>query len=167
VLAACGGGSDTVSTPSGASSLRVTSAAFEDGGAVPAEYSCKGEDVSPPLKWSNVPAGAKSLAIIVDDPDADGFVHWLAWGISPKSTEVKRAASGALPDAAKEGSNGFGNTAYGGPCPPGGSTHNYRFRVFALDTSLTLDAGAGAKDLIGAMEGHIIATGELHGTFGG
>ena len=143
--------------------LSLTSTAFEDGAAIPRLYSCEGEDLSPPLAWSEAPEEAKSLALIVDDPDAPSgtFVHWLAWGIDPRS--------GGLPEgesAPSEGTGGFGESGYRGPCPPPGhGPHRYFFRLYALDQQLDLAPGASREELEGAMQGHVLAGAELVGTY--
>jgi phosphatidylethanolamine-binding protein (PEBP) family uncharacterized protein len=129
----------------------LTSTAFEDGAAIPRLYSCEGEDLSPPLAWSEAPEDAKSLALIVDDPDAPSgtFLHWLAWGIDPRS--------GGLLD---------GESGYRGPCPPPGhGPHRYFFRLYALDQQLDLAPGASREELEGAMQGHVLAGAELVGTY--
>ena len=149
-------------------SMQVTSTAFEHEGPIPPEYSCDGENVSPPLSWSNAPEGTASYALIVDDPDAPGrtFVHWVYYGIPASTTSLPEAvATDERPAAGgTQGTNGFGNTGYGGPCPPGG-THRYFFRVYALDTELDLEPGASKQVLLDAMEGHVLAQGTLMGTF--
>lgn len=149
-------------------SLEITSEAFENGEAMPITYSCHGEDISPPLSWTGVPPETKSLALICDDPDAPigTWVHWVLFNI-PASVDV-------LPEAippeeepevgGRHGKNSWRKLGYGGPCPPSG-THRYFFRLYALDISLALPAGSGKKALLREMEGHILAQGELMGTF--
>jgi Raf kinase inhibitor-like YbhB/YbcL family protein len=141
----------------------LTSTAFENGQEVAQRHTCDGDDRSPPLRWSGVPDGTRSLGLIVDDPDAPvgTFTHWLAWGIEP--------ASDALPEgeaAPVEGRNDFGSVGYRGPCPPPGhGPHRYFFRLHALDADLELEAGAGRKDLERALEGHVLEVAELMGRY--
>ena len=141
----------------------LTSTAFDDGAPIPARHTCDGEDVSPPLSWSEVPDGARSLALIVDDPDAPSgtFLHWLAWGVDP--------AAGGLTEGeapAAEGTGGFGTTGYRGPCPPPGhGAHRYFFRLLALDAEPQIAPGSGRDELEGAVEGHVLGTAELVGTY--
>ncbi len=143
--------------------LEVTSTAFKAGEAIPSEYSCKGENINPPLEIHGVPSSAKSLVLIVDDPDAPSglFTHWIVWNIAPSTAGV---AQKGIPDSGVEGTNDFGRKGYGGPCPPSG-THRYFFRVFALDQRLELSAGARRSALNKAMVGHLVAEGELMGRF--
>lgn len=150
-------------------SLDVTSTAFDDGTPVPQRYTCDGADVSPPLEWAGVPEGARSLALLVDDPDAPAgtWIHWMLYELDPERTELPE---GVLPgpdvlDGAHQGENDFGDVGYGGPCPPPGSPHRYRFRLYALDASPGLAAGATVDQLEGAMEGHVLAQGRLTGTY--
>jgi len=159
VLVACGEESTV------AASISVSSQALGDGGAIPARHSCTGADVSPPLSWTGVPGGAQSLALTVIDPDAPGkpFVHWLVFNLSPATTEL---AEGADPPASSaQGRNDFGSNGYRGPCPPPGSPHHYHFKVYALDTMTSLRAGASESSFQDAIKGHVLATGEIIGTF--
>lgn len=145
----------------GGGKMKITSSAFQEGGNIPAKFTCDGANVNPPLHIGQVPAEAKSLALIVDDPDAPGglFIHWLVWGIDSKTTDI---AENSVPPNALEGKNGFGKSGYGGPCPPSG-THRYYFRVYALDQTLNLPAGANRGELDGRMKGHIVGQAELMG----
>lgn len=140
--------------------LTISSAAFSQGGHIPKKYSCEGEDINPPLEISGFPKETKTLAIIVEDPDAPRgiFDHWVAWNIEPNEAITENANVGS------SGRNSFGKTGYGGPCPPSGS-HRYYFKVYALDTRLDLAADSGKKQLQEAMEGHILASGELMGHY--
>lgn len=140
--------------------LVVRSVAFSHNGSIPPLYTCEGEDINPPLEISNIPEGTKTLALIVEDPDAPNgtFDHWLAWNIFPNEAIAERSNPGI------SGTNSFGNTGYGGPCPPSG-THRYYFKAYALDAELTLLAGSDKEALLQAMEGHILSTGELMGTY--
>jgi len=142
-----------------ATSLKVTSPAFSEGEKIPAKYTCDGENVNPELDIEGIPDGTKSLAIIVDDPDAPrgDWVHWVVFNILPTAKIEEDSTPGT------EGMNDFKKTSYGGPCPPSGS-HRYFFRVYALDAKLNLDFTTKA-DLEMAMKGHILAKGELMGKF--
>jgi Raf kinase inhibitor-like YbhB/YbcL family protein len=134
----------TTASPPPAFSL--TSPAFADNTEIPIEYSCKGRNVSPPLRWENVPAGTESLALVVDDPDAPAglFVHWVITGISPSTTEI---AEGALPEGATVSLNSSGKAEYFGPCPPPGTgVHHYRFQLYALSKPLTLAPNTPARE---------------------
>jgi Raf kinase inhibitor-like YbhB/YbcL family protein len=149
--------------------LTLTSTAFSDGAAIPAKYTCDGQDLSPPLRWSHLPQGTKSIALICDDPDAPvgTWVHWVLYGLSGSTTELPEGvpASEALPNGAKQGLNDFQRIGYGGPCPPAGTPHRYFFKVYALDAPLTLSTKATKKDLLRAVEGHVLAEGRLMGTY--
>jgi Raf kinase inhibitor-like YbhB/YbcL family protein len=150
--------------------LAITSTAFADGGAIPARYTCQGEDVSAPLAWKDLPAGTKSLALIVDDPDAPDpaapkrtWVHWVLYNL-PATAAALAEAVDSLPDGTLEGRNDWGRTGYGGPCPPIGR-HRYFHKLYALDTVLP-DLGEPTKaELERAMEGHVLAKAELVGTY--
>jgi Raf kinase inhibitor-like YbhB/YbcL family protein len=145
-------------------SIQVTSTAFEHGAAMPKKYTGEGEDVSPPLAWDGVPDETKELVLICDDPDAlkRRWVHWVAYGIPAHWTY--------LPEDAKQGflqgRNSWPKKGYGGPMPPKGhGVHRYHFTLFALDTELGLEPGRGRDELLSAMSGHILAEGELIGTY--
>ena len=148
--------------------LVITSSAFSEGQGIPERYTCDGPDVSPDLAWSGVPEGAASLALICDDPDAPmgTWVHWVLFNIPADadglSAEIPSDA--ALENGARHGTNDFRRLGYGGPCPPGG-THRYFFKLYALDTLLELDSGITKAQLLEAMEGHILAEGQLMGTY--
>lgn len=143
--------------------LTVTSSAFEDNGAIPQEYTCDGAQKSPPLSWSKVPDGTKSVAILVEDPDAPKgtFTHWMVSDLPPTTTSL--AANSALPEGAVAMKNSKGDKKYAGPCPPSG-THHYHFKVFALDTTLPNSIDSKSK-MLASMEGHVLAEGELVGTY--
>ena len=149
-------------------SIQVTSSAFEDGGVIPAKYTCDGEDISPPLQWDAVPEGTKSIALICDDPDAPigTFVHWVLFNLPADTKELAEGIpkGTTLPNGAQQGTSDFGRIGYGGPCPPSG-THRYFFRIYALDTQLDLAPGARKPDLLNAMQGHILAQGQLMGKY--
>jgi Raf kinase inhibitor-like YbhB/YbcL family protein len=142
--------------------MKVTSSAFQQGGNIPSKFTCDGANANPPLHLDQAPAGTKSLALIVDDPDAPGgtFVHWVVWNIDPKTTNIGEHSA---PPNSVQGKTGFGNSGYGGPCPPSG-THRYYFRVYALDVP-QLQGGLSRADLERAMQGHIIGQGELMGRY--
>lgn len=137
-------------------SLHIVSLAFSQGGHIPKKYSCEGEDVNPPLEISNLPENVKTLAVIVEDPDAKQgiFDHWIVWNIPPNEPIVENSVPGI------HGLNSFGTEGYRGPCPPSGS-HRYFFKVYALDSQLDLPAGSNKKALQQAMQGHVLAYGEL------
>lgn len=147
--------------------LSVSSTAFQEGDKIPVKYTCDGQDISPPLVWGE-PTSAQSFALIVDDLDAHGvFTHWVLYNLP---ADVRQMGEGTparerLENGAQQGENDFGRIGYGGPCPPRGHTHRYRFTIYALDTSLDLEPGASKKQLLDAMEGHILAQGRLTGTY--
>jgi len=143
--------------------LTITSPAFAEGAAMAAIYTCDGDDVSPPLAIGTVPAQTRSLALIMDDPDAPGgmWVHWVMWNIPPQTREIHE---NKLPAGVKQGRNDWKRNSYGGPCPPSG-THRYFFKLYALDTTLTLAASTTKTGLERAMKGHILAAGQLMGTY--
>ena len=153
-------------------SLNLTSTAFAPNGSIPAPYTCEGDDTSPPLSWAAAPSGTKSVALIVDDPDAPDpakpqrvYVHWVVYNIPPTATSLpENASKKGLPEGAVQGKNDWGKTQYGGPCPPVGR-HRYFFKLYALDTQLTGLSSPTKADLLKAIEGHVIANGELIGTY--
>jgi hypothetical protein len=141
----------------------LESSAFDHARPIRRRYTCDGEDVSPPLRWTNVPDEARSRALLVDDTDAPSgvFTHWVAWGIDPSGRELDEGEA-----ATGEGRNDFGSVGYRGPCPPRGhGPHRYFFRLYALDRELELDAGAAKADLLRAIEGHLVTTAELVGIY--
>jgi Raf kinase inhibitor-like YbhB/YbcL family protein len=142
--------------------MTITSPSFTEGASIPAQFSCDGENYSPELVWDGIPEGAASLAFIMDDPDAPIgiWVHWMLFNLPADSTGLTEGAEGVGVD----GLNSWGETGYGGPCPPGG-THRYFFRLYALDITLDLAAGATKDALEAAMEGHTLAQAELIGTY--
>jgi len=148
--------------------IQMTSSAFAESGMIPPKYTCDGQDVSPPLKWESVPEGTRSIALICDDPDAPmgTFVHWVLYNVPADVRELPEnvPAEATLSNGAKQGTSDFGTTGYGGPCPPGG-THRYFFKIYALDAPVELSAGATKAELLGAMEGHILAQGRLMGKY--
>ncbi len=146
------------------SSVEISSPAFGAGSPIPARHALVSSNLSPELRLQNVPANARSLVLIVDDPDAPAglWTHWLVWNLPPNTTSI---AEGKLPPEALQGKNSFGHVRYDGPAPPSG-THRYFFRVYALDTVLTLPAGANRAMLLEAMgDNHLLAKGETFGTY--
>jgi len=141
--------------------FQLISSAFQEDGSIPKKYSCKGEDVSPPLSWSGQPEATVSLALTMTDPDAHGFVHWVVWNIPASASSF---AEGEVPTSAVEGRNNFRRVGWGGPCPPSGS-HHYVFTLYALDSALDLREGATLSDLQEAMSGHILGQASLTGVF--
>jgi Raf kinase inhibitor-like YbhB/YbcL family protein len=166
VASAPGAGADE----GGAMSLTLTSPAFAPGGEIPAVHTCEGKDLSPALEWSGLPTGTKSLALVVDDPDAPDpkapkmtWVHWVLYDIPPGTTGLAEAVK-SLPAGTREGVNDWKRTGYGGPCPPIGR-HRYFFKLHALDRMLG-DLGTPTKaKLEKAMEGHVLGRGEVMGTY--
>jgi Raf kinase inhibitor-like YbhB/YbcL family protein len=148
--------------------IKITSAAFREGEMIPRQYACDGPDVSPPLLWSSIPAAAKSIALICDDPDAPRgtWVHWVIYDIPSHVAQLAESIppQRELQDGTKQGRNDFGKIGYGGPCPPGG-THRYFFKIYALDQMLGLDSGATKAQLLKAMEDSILAQGQLMGKY--
>jgi Raf kinase inhibitor-like YbhB/YbcL family protein len=149
--------------------MQLTSTAFGEGGAIPAKHTCDAKNVSPPLKWSNVPAGAKSLVLIVDDPDAPSgtWVHWVLYDLPATTSELAEdmPKSQFVAGGAKQGLNDFRHLGYGGPCPPPGKAHRYFFKLYALDTLLELKPGLTKKEIESATDKHILARGQLMGTY--
>ncbi|SPD73615.1 conserved hypothetical protein [uncultured Desulfobacterium sp.] len=154
------GGEETV--------LKLTSPAFENGGMIPPKYTCDGEDVSPPLEWGVAPEGAKSFALVCDDPDAPmgTWVHWVIYNIPQKTKSLMEdIAREAQPAAGgMQGTNDFHKIGYGGPCPPGG-THRYYFRLYALDFMPDMAPGVTKRQLLKEIEGHIVGQTELMGKY--
>ncbi|MDP2855727.1 MAG: YbhB/YbcL family Raf kinase inhibitor-like protein [bacterium] len=142
--------------------IKLTSSAFENNQLIPAKYTCDGKDVNPPLRISEVPAGAQSLVLIVDDPDAPRGIwdHWIVYNINPQNTPIEE---NSVPEGSIQVVNSFGKKFYGGPCPPSG-THHYYFKLYALDTKLEQDISS-KKELENAMENHILAQSELIGLY--
>lgn len=153
-------------------SLSITSPEFSDNGALPAAFTCEGDNTSPPLKWSGIPDGTRSLALIVDDPDAPDprapkrtWVHWMLYNIPPATSGLPKGVPPShLPDGTREGINDSNHTGYGSPCPPIGR-HRYFFKLYALDTELD-ELTPPTKDiLLKAMDGHVLEKAELMGTY--
>lgn len=149
--------------------VQVTSSAFKEGGSIPSKYACDGQNVSPPLAWNTIPDGTKSIALIADDPDAPRgtWVHWVLYGLPPSLRELPEhvpASESILGNGGRQGMTDFGKIGYGGPCPPSG-THRYYFKVYALDSDLHPNPGLTKAQLLKAMEGHILAQGQLMGKY--
>lgn len=138
----------------------IRSLGFSHKGHIPVKYTCEGEDVNPPLEFTEVPEGTRSIALIVEDHDAPGgiFDHWLVWNITPNEVIAEKNSPGI------NGRNSFGNTGYNGPCPPSG-VHRYFFKAYALDDMLTLEQGSGKQELLDAMHGHVVAAAEIVGLY--
>ncbi|HAV76595.1 MAG TPA: YbhB/YbcL family Raf kinase inhibitor-like protein [Anaerolineae bacterium] len=161
-------------TPDETVSISITSSAFAEGQPIPPIHACTGDaasslkDVSPELSWSEPPAGTQSFALVMDDLDSPGgiWVHWVIFNIpaSARGLPESMPANDILSDGSMNGNNSWGRTGYGGPCPPSG-THRYVFKIYALDEVLGISAGANKGELEKAMVGHILAQGELSGTF--
>lgn len=159
------------STGTALMSFELKSRAFVEGGSIPTKYTCEGADTSPPLEWSGAPAGARSFALIVDDPDAPDpahpkrtYVHWVAYDIPASVTAIAEGAGkGAMPAGAKDGTNDWKKAGYGGPCPPIGR-HRYFFKLSALDTTLALTSPS-KQELLAAMKGHVLEEAQLVGTY--
>lgn len=170
VLGAALAGAVAASAQSLAGSFAITSTAFAPGGAIPSRFTCDGADRSPPLAWTGVPAGTRSLALIVEDPDAPDpaapqtvWIHWVLYDIPPGVSGLPEGGSSHLPAGARTGRNDWGKAAWGGPCPPVGR-HRYFFKLYALNTVLALDRPTKAE-LEAAMHGHVIARAQMIGTY--
>lgn len=140
--------------------LKISSQTFENNGVIPVKYTCDGDDVNPPLNIEGVPEKVESLVLIVDDPDAPmgTWIHWVVWNVPPTARIEEKSVPGV------EGINSFKRHSYGGPCPPFG-THRYFFKVYALDTKLDLSTNSSKKDVERAIEGHVLAKGEIIGLY--
>ncbi len=149
--------------------MKITSSAFGHNSLIPSKYTCEGQNINPPLSIADIPAAAKSLVLIVDDPDAPmkTWIHWTAWNISADTTEITDTAEiteNSIPKGCTEGTTSFGRAGYGGPCPPSG-THRYFFKIFALDRVLDLQRGGHLTNLTAAMQNHIIDKAEFIGLY--
>ena len=142
----------------------LSSSEFRDGQQIPRRYACDGEDTSPPLAWSGAPGDTASLALVMDDPDASGFVHWVVFDMTASASGSLSAGWSKSPDAPPQGTNSFGRVGYGGPCPPGG-THRYTFRLLALGEALGLSGAPTAQQVLDAAAGHILGEARLTGTY--
>jgi Raf kinase inhibitor-like YbhB/YbcL family protein len=149
--------------------MKLNSSAFDDGLPIPVMHTCDGPDLSPPLEWTGAPPGTRSFAVMVEDPDAPrGWVHWVLYGLPATTSQLPAglATEEVLPGGVRQGLNDFGHFGYGGPCPPAGKPHHYQFQLYALDCALRLGSAAAKSDLLRAMEGHVIASAKLTGTYG-
>jgi Raf kinase inhibitor-like YbhB/YbcL family protein len=151
------------------SGFRIESAAFKEGAFIPARFSCQGENVSPPLKWTDPPAGARSFVLVVDDPDAPGgtWTHWVVFNLpaQTRAMEENVPKQDELANGGLQGLTSFGSVGYGGPCPPPGKAHRYFFRLYALDTVLSLKTGATREDVVAALKGHTLGEAQLMGRY--
>jgi Raf kinase inhibitor-like YbhB/YbcL family protein len=149
--------------------LELASTAFEQGDRIPREHTADGRNASPPLTWRDPPADTQSLALVCEDPDAPRgtFTHWVLFNLPAESQELSAGVpqGATLPNGTTQGNNGFGKVGYGGPSPPPGKPHRYFFKLYALDRRLDLQAGASREDVLAAMKGHVLAEGQLMGTF--
>ncbi|HTV55722.1 MAG TPA: YbhB/YbcL family Raf kinase inhibitor-like protein [Terriglobia bacterium] len=149
--------------------FQVYSTAFRSGGFIPQKYTCGGDNASPALSWREVPAGAKSLVLILSDPDAPGgtWIHWLVYNLSANARQLPEGLSkaGDIKGGGKQGTNSFQDVGYGGPCPPPGDPHHYHFTLYALNVRLALQAGASLDQVDRAMKGHIIGKADLVGLY--
>jgi Raf kinase inhibitor-like YbhB/YbcL family protein len=149
--------------------ISISAEGFKEGETIPDEYTCEGKDISPLLSWKGIPAGTKSIALIMDDPDCPGgtFVHWVLYNLPAQTRKLPKAMllNQTLNDGSMQGMTDFGQPGYGGPCPPPGKPHRYYFKLYALDTKLNLPPGASKSQVESAMKGHILAKGELMGKY--
>ena len=169
ICVGCNQSSKEVQLEESAMSIEVTSTAFQQGTTIPKQYTGDGADQSPPLRWSEPPSGTKSIALICDDPDAPRgtWVHWVLFNLPTQTRELEEGVptTATLPSGAKQGKNDFGNIGYGGPAPPKGKAHRYFFKLYALGVDVDLAPGATKAQLEDAMKGHILAEGQLMGTY--
>ena len=142
-------------------SFTLTSSAYAQGTEIPVDHTCDGADQLPPFSWSGTPDGTAELALVMDDPDARGFVHWIVTGIPPDATSI---GPGSLPAVAREGRNDFGRTGYGGPCPPSG-THRYVATLYALSEPLNLGGAPTAAELHSASSGKVVGDARLEARY--
>jgi Raf kinase inhibitor-like YbhB/YbcL family protein len=165
LLASCGGGDEADEPlPQAGAKLQLESPAFQQGADIPTKFSCDGADVSPALSWRSVPSGTRELALVMEDRDADGFVHWTVLGIAPRTTRVRE---GRIPTGAVETENSFGDRGWGGPCPPeGDEPHRYVFALYALKRELGLGGGASPDEVREGLAAAGLARGTLTGRFG-
>lgn len=149
--------------------MEIKSSAFQNGAEIPRKYTCDGSDVPPELGWEGAPAGAKSFALVADDPDAPGgaWTHWVIYDLPPEARALAEGlpALETLPGGARQGVNDFRKVGYGGPCPPAGRTHRYFFRLYALDAPTGLKPRATRQQLLDAVKGHVLGEGELMGRY--
>ena len=156
--------SEPTTTPTSAGPFTLTSTAFLAGGAIPRQYTCDGQDTSPPLEWTGAPDRLMTLVLVVTDPDASDFVHWVVFNVEAGPNGGFPTGFSAAPDGPPQGRNSFGKVGYGGPCPPSG-THHYVFRLLAVDTALPLTGAPKASDVLAAAKGHILGETRLTATY--
>ncbi len=149
--------------------LQLTSSSFQEGGLIPRQYTCDGQDVSPALRWANLPKGTRSLALIADDPDAPvgTWVHWVIFNIPSNLVQLPEGIppKDSLPDGTRQGLNDFRRIGYGGPCPPPGKPHRYFFKLYALDTMLSMKPKATKVEVLAACKNHVLAEAQLMGRY--
>ena len=171
-LAACSPSGQNAAAPRepAGKPLKLASAAVEAGGTIPRQFTCEGSDISPALTWTEPPAGTRSFALIVDDPDAPAgvWVHWVIYDLPPSARQLPEniPEQAEFDSGARHGRNDFRRLGYGGPCPPPGPAHRYFFKLYALNATLGLKPGATKADLENAMKGHILAEAELMARYG-
>ena len=172
LISQCTAATEDVAVKAGApkATVDLSSSGFKEGKTIPKEFTADGKDESPPLKWTGVPAEAKSLALICDDPDAPvgTWVHWVIYDLPAGSQELAGSlpTRETLPSGARQGLNSWKNVGWGGPSPPPGKPHRYFFKLYALDKKLDLAAGADKQKLLAAMKDHVLAQAKLMGTYG-
>ena len=151
-------------------SITISSTSFENGGSIPKKFTCDGEDASPQLSWKAFPQKTANFVLIADDPDAPvgTWTHWIVYDLPATQTELEESVSRTekLPGGAQQGTNDFRKVGYGGPCPPPGKPHRYFFKIYALDVKLNLAPGASKEQVEQAMQGHVLAQGQLIGKYG-
>ncbi len=149
--------------------MEIKSTAFKNNEYIPARYTCDGQDISPEIKWGGIPENTRSIALIMDDPNAPGktFCHWIIFNIPPEKDGLPEAipVTTELPDDTRQGINDFGRFGYGGPCPPPGKPHHYNFRLYALDSKIELPTGTNQDKVLDAIKGHIFAQAQLIGIY--
>ncbi len=169
ILMSAGVSASRAAEPKRKELMQITCTAFTEGAPIPAKYTCEDKDISPPLQWSGVPEGTRSLVLIADDPDAPvgTWIHWVIFDLPPDANGLAEDTprSETLSNGAKQGVNSFRKTGYGGPCPPPGKPHRYFFKLYALDTKLNLKPASTSKDLERAMEKHVLGRAQLMGTY--
>ena len=172
LVAACSGDDESIPFDPESSliaTLEISSVAFEDGSEIAGEFTCDGANTSPPLRWSDVPAGTRSIAIVVDDPDAPSgiFRHWSVFNIpaATRSLAANQPKTDSLKDSRRQASNDFGDIGYGGPCPPSGQEHEYVFFIYALSAPLELEGSPTPQDVSAALRGKVVGTGSFSGMY--
>ncbi len=170
LASACSRGAEEITPEGGATmTIQLTSPVFQEGKPIPVRYTCDGDNVSPPLQWSNLPPGTQSIALLCEDPDSPSgaFAHWVLYGLPAGTAELGEGVptEEELANGAKQGVNSARSVGYYGPCPPQGKPHRYVFRIYALDANLPAQTGASRADLLRAVQGHILAEGQLMGTY--